>query len=197
MSGTEITKTILNPAANESLQFAANVGSGAGTLAAGNDTRIPTQDENDALQGTDGTPSNANRYVTDSDPRLVSSSVFGNDYQSSVSASTFQTTGTTFLTTVSITTPVLNGTYRVNAHFQFGSNMKAGEVRLYNVTDTQVEGGVSVLTISGTNDFRDFSKVALVTFGGVAKTIRIEYRSTQAGKQQTLRNPIIEIWRVS
>jgi len=32
-----------------------------------NDPRVPTQDENDALQGTDGTPSNTNRYVTSSD----------------------------------------------------------------------------------------------------------------------------------
>jgi hypothetical protein len=31
--------------------------------------RLPLQTENDALQGTNGTPSNANRYVTDSDPR--------------------------------------------------------------------------------------------------------------------------------
>jgi len=42
----------------------------AGTAAQGNDSRIPTQDENDALVGTDGTPSAANPYVTDSDPRL-------------------------------------------------------------------------------------------------------------------------------
>jgi hypothetical protein len=34
-----------------------------------NDTRIPSQNENDALQGTNGAPSNANRYVTDTDPR--------------------------------------------------------------------------------------------------------------------------------
>lgn len=33
------------------------------------DTRIPIQDENDALQGTNGTPSNSNRYVTNTDPR--------------------------------------------------------------------------------------------------------------------------------
>ncbi len=37
--------------------------------AAVDDTRIPTQDENDALQGTDGTPDGSNRYVTNSDPR--------------------------------------------------------------------------------------------------------------------------------
>jgi hypothetical protein len=34
------------------------------------DTRIPVQDENDALQGTNGTPSNSNRYVTNTDPRI-------------------------------------------------------------------------------------------------------------------------------
>jgi hypothetical protein len=43
----------------------------AGTACEGNDSRLPTQDENDALQGTNGVPSNANRYVTDSDPRLA------------------------------------------------------------------------------------------------------------------------------
>jgi len=44
-------------------------GTSAGTVTEGNDSRIPTQAENDALQGTVGSPSNANRYVTDSDPR--------------------------------------------------------------------------------------------------------------------------------
>lgn len=34
-----------------------------------NDPRVPLQDENDALAGTDGTPSAANAYVTDSDAR--------------------------------------------------------------------------------------------------------------------------------
>jgi hypothetical protein len=37
-----------------------------------NDTRVPTQNENDALQGTSGSPSNTNRYVTDIDPRVMS-----------------------------------------------------------------------------------------------------------------------------
>lgn len=34
------------------------------------DLRLPTLDENDALQGTDGAPSAANRYVTTTDDRL-------------------------------------------------------------------------------------------------------------------------------
>ncbi len=35
------------------------------------DARVPTQGENDALQGTNGTPSNTNRYATSSDPRFA------------------------------------------------------------------------------------------------------------------------------
>lgn len=34
------------------------------------DPRVPTQAENDALQGTNGSPSNSNRFVTNTDPRL-------------------------------------------------------------------------------------------------------------------------------
>lgn len=40
--------------------------------ALGTDTRIPTQNENDALTGTYGFPSLSNKYVTDTDPRLLS-----------------------------------------------------------------------------------------------------------------------------
>lgn len=44
-------------------------GTTAGTATEGNDSRVPSQDENNALVGTNGTPSTANKYVTDSDPR--------------------------------------------------------------------------------------------------------------------------------
>jgi hypothetical protein len=44
-------------------------GATTNTATEGNDTRVPSQDENDALLGTDGTPSNTNRYVTNSDAR--------------------------------------------------------------------------------------------------------------------------------
>ncbi len=45
-------------------------GTGANTACEGNDTRLPTQDENDALTGT-GTPSGSNVFVTDDDARLT------------------------------------------------------------------------------------------------------------------------------
>lgn len=41
------------------------------------DTRLPTQGENDALVGTSGTPSSSNKYVTNSDIRFAG--VFGGD----------------------------------------------------------------------------------------------------------------------
>jgi len=74
-------------------------GTTAGTSAEGNDSRIPTQDENDALVGTNGTPSTANKYVTDSDPRLASPTHDGDTLQhdgvnSDGGAFPFDTTGT-------------------------------------------------------------------------------------------------------
>ena len=44
-------------------------GTTTGTATEGNDTRVPTQDENDALVGTSGAPSTANKYVTNADAR--------------------------------------------------------------------------------------------------------------------------------
>lgn len=44
-------------------------GTTGGTATEGDDPRVPAQDENDALAGTDGTPSTANPYVTNSDSR--------------------------------------------------------------------------------------------------------------------------------
>jgi hypothetical protein len=47
-------------------------GTSAGTVTEGNDARIPTQAENDALAGTSGAPSSTNAFVTDADPRNYS-----------------------------------------------------------------------------------------------------------------------------
>jgi hypothetical protein len=44
----------------------------AGTAVITTDTRLPTQTQKDALAGTSGAPGDANRYVTNNDPRIVS-----------------------------------------------------------------------------------------------------------------------------
>lgn len=41
------------------------------TVISDDDTRVPTQDENDAMAGTYGTPGLANRYVTETDTNLT------------------------------------------------------------------------------------------------------------------------------
>ena len=46
------------------------LGPSSGQACPGNDPRIPTQDENDALAGTSGTPNSSNKFVTNSDARL-------------------------------------------------------------------------------------------------------------------------------
>lgn len=75
-----------------------------------NDTRVPTQSENDALAGTSGTPSSSNKYVTNDDTsatpvankvvRFTGSAIVpgtGADYQSFTSSGTWTkpTTGIT------------------------------------------------------------------------------------------------------
>lgn len=50
-----------------------NVGTGTGTVAAGDDARIPSSGEKAALAGTAGTPSGSNKYVTNDDTRNTDS----------------------------------------------------------------------------------------------------------------------------
>jgi hypothetical protein len=57
--------------AGDIVSLNADIGTGGGQVAAGNDTRFPTSSEKLALAGTDGVPSGTNKYVTDSDPRLA------------------------------------------------------------------------------------------------------------------------------
>jgi hypothetical protein len=68
-----VLKAIQNVGVNENLQLSLLYGTSPGTVTQGNDPRLPTQNENDALQGTFGIVSSTNRYVTDADPRNTDS----------------------------------------------------------------------------------------------------------------------------
>lgn len=61
-----IDVTVLDFAVLTPIEF----GTTAGTATEGNDSRVPTQDENDALVGT-GTPSSVDVYVNNSDSRMT------------------------------------------------------------------------------------------------------------------------------
>src|SRR4051812_2361969 len=62
------TDTVLpTQAENDALQGTNGSPSGTNKYVTASDTVLPTQSENDALQGTNGSPSNTNRYVTNTD----------------------------------------------------------------------------------------------------------------------------------
>jgi len=92
-------------------------GTTAGTSAEGNDARIPTQDENNALVGTDGAPSTSNKYVTDSDSRVANSAVTTGTLAQFAATTSAQLAGVlsdetgsgaaVFATSPSLVTPVL------------------------------------------------------------------------------------------
>lgn len=50
-----------------------NVGTTAGTVAAGDDSRLPTSGQKSALAGTSGTPGSGNKYVTNDDVSVTTS----------------------------------------------------------------------------------------------------------------------------
>ena len=69
---TDVTATLpIKSSGGTTPNISINVGSGANDVAAGNDGRFPTLNEKAALAGTDGSPSAQNKFVTDSDARLV------------------------------------------------------------------------------------------------------------------------------
>jgi len=84
---------------------------------------LPTDDEKDALAGTDGTPSSLNPYVTDSDPRLSAGLpqvlVNKNNEESVTSSTTLQDDDELYLTL-----PV--GTYTIEARLELGNSQGGG-----------------------------------------------------------------------
>lgn len=100
-----------------------------------NDTRVPTQSENDALVGTSGTPSSSNKYVTNDD---VSST--------GVTDKVIRATGTSL--------PILNGSNLTNVNISTsliaGETITAGQP--VSLKPYQSDGGITFDT-SGNKDF--------------------------------------------
>lgn len=90
-----------------------------------NDPRLPTQTENDALLGTNGTPSSSNKYVTSLDPRL------GGGEQDIA----YYTGSNTNFTTSSVICTDVSGTVMFIG-YGYGSSVTIGIVRLQKDTST-------------------------------------------------------------
>lgn len=121
--------------------------------------------------------------------------VFGNDYQVVVSEPRSTTTSTTFVPKVSLTTPTLTGTYRVNweALVDQASFFGSVEARLQNTTAGTTVGAVQSFGIS---DVVFVGKANDIVFSSQSITFEIQYRSPGGGTVG-IQGARIEIWRVA
>lgn len=144
-------------------------GTTSNTAVEGNDPRVPTQPENDALQGTDGAPSNTNRFVTNTDPRNT------NARTPTAHASTHRPAGSDIIysyvsvRTVSSTTTVLvtddvvrcNGTFTLNLPVSVGNgkvyyikNIGTGDITVVADGSDTIDGQASKIIKSRYSDMQ-------------------------------------------
>ncbi len=133
------------------------------------------------------------------EPPGSSASVFGNGYQSAASTGSSDTTSTSFQDKVTLTTPALAaGTYRVGwvALMRHSSASTRFEVQCANITDGGTIGGIGEQEPKDNNNDIHVGSFEEVTFTGVAKVFKIQYRS-QSANTTYISEARIEIWRVS
>jgi hypothetical protein len=155
---------------------------------------LPTADQKAAMDATSPAPGAGNPFVTVNDPTV---GVFGRDRQSVESLGTSTTTSSSYQTKVSLTTPVLTGTYRVAWFALVYSDGDLGRVRLQNVTDGLDVGYWQRHKSSDADVIQAVGGFANVVFAGAAKTFSIQWRDESGGNTQGIREARIEFWRVA
>ncbi len=128
----------------------------------------------------------------------VISSVFGNDYQTEISAARSTTNSLTFQDKTKLTTPILRGTYRVNWHAIMDANSAnvIVEARLYDETDGVVIGAQQEKRASAANLLEPVGGFAEIVFVGKTKTLKIQWRSQGGWAMAGIQDARIELWRV-
>jgi len=123
---------------------------------------------------------------------------FGNNYQAVTSPGLSTTTSAVFQTKLSMTTPLLSGTYRVQwyAVCQQTNIADAVQSRLQNITDVATIGPIQEKEPKDTNDRFPVGGIGTVVFTGSAKTFEIQYRQ-QRGSTAGIEDARIEIWRIA
>lgn len=153
-----------------------------------------------ATTGAAGSMSSADKTKLDGVAAGATVNVFGNNYQSAISAgrSTYNT-NTTFQTKATLTTPgSLTGTYMIEWMYildDSATNQNV-EARLYNTTDAAIVGGLNVMRPTNSAERRLYSGFAEVTMAGVAKTFELQYRTANAGTTVGIAEARIKFYRV-
>jgi len=125
-------------------------------------------------------------------------SVFGRDYQRVQSLAQSTTTLATFQTKVTLVTGALNGTFRIGYSAKRNNNDKAGESRLYNLTDASLFGAVHQSRIGNVlQEYPVISGAYEIVLTGVSKTIVLQWRDVAGGQNQNIKDAWIEFWRIS
>ena len=187
-------------------------------ITTGERNNLPTTDQKAALLGTDGTPNNGNRYVTNSDPRLSASTpIYGSEFQLFESPAISINTTNTFSSKISGNTTVLPvGKYEIDINYgwsldatneNFGSRLSFdgsllgsaqayGTIHIHN--QEPKESGGADPDGRGTNQIFSFSKKFYVdvAVAGV-KALVLEYRCEDAGNEAAMWDTVIKIIRVS
>ncbi len=150
------------------------LGTTSGTATEGDDPRIPTQDENDALIGTNGTPSSINKYVTDSDVRLHTQNT------------------DTILTTNGVTALLNAGILKINLLSDDAVNIQIDEIRARDGDGLKLndDGGNGIFIEDGGNIGIGIANPLqkLHTFGTLSTIAnRIETSDTDIGSLASLR----------
>jgi len=123
---------------------------------------------------------------------------FGKNYLYVVSAAESTDVTGAFVTKATITTPALRGTYRVEWHVvAYASAVGTRtETQLYNTTAAAVLGVTLVADVVGAFDRVAHSGVELVSFGGAAKTLEIQFRRGGGAGTAKVSTARLELWKV-
>lgn len=126
---------------------------------------------------------------------------FGLSYQSAIAVARTSTTVPAFQTKVSLTTPVLRGTFRVGwcAVVDVESANRAVRARLRNATDGVTLNQIREVSPEFVTDLYPVGGFTEITLDGESKELRIEFsRRPGGGPPYTvgIQDANLEIWRV-
>ncbi|RLC88632.1 MAG: hypothetical protein DRJ03_01800 [Chloroflexi bacterium] len=124
--------------------------------------------------------------------------VFGQDYESAVSAAESSTTATSWQIKLSHTTAALTGTYRVawTAVIHQSGVADAVQARLRNTTDSADVAGMAEHEPKDVRNRIHVGGFEEIIFSGAAKSFEMQFRQ-QRGGTAYISEARIEIWRVS